>query len=484
MTQLLDKAAPLTTARKYLADEFAHRDASRLVYNGEQFYHWNATAHEVLNDAALRAGVYLWLDCHEHERTMPGGAIIRQPFKPTKGNVDQVMDALKAAAHAAVTPPAWLSDATGLPDPTELLVAPNGIFDLAGDEPRRLSAPTPLLFTCNALDYPVDLRNVCPPVAWMGFLAQLFPNDPEAIDLLAEWFGYCLTGDTSQQKMLCLVGPKRSGKGTIARILTRLLGVANVCGPTLSGLATNFGLWSLIGKRLAIVSDARLSSRSDQAIITERLLSISGEDSLTIDRKNLPPVTLRLPTRVMICTNELPRLADTSGALANRFLVLVMHNSFFGREDTGLEARLTAELPGILCWALEGRQRLRARGRFEQPTTSQEAIQELEDLSSPAGAFVRDWCAVAPGHRISAKDLFEAWCCWCKDQGRDHPGDAAGFGRNLRATVPGITTTQPRMNGERHRFYEGIDLTTLAHETLSHERSARQMNGNRWGAAV
>jgi len=44
-------------------------------------------------------------------------------------------------------------------------------------------------------------------------------------------------------------------------------------------------LWSVaaVNKSLAIISDARLSGRTDQAIVTERLLSISGEDSLTID---------------------------------------------------------------------------------------------------------------------------------------------------------------------------------------------------------
>ena len=94
-----------------------------------------------------------------------------------------------------------------------------------------------------------------------------------------------LSADTSQQKMLLIVGPKRSGKGTIGRVLQALLGHSNVVGPTLASLQTNFGLAPLIGKPLAIISDARLGGRSDQASIAERLLSISGEDAVTIDRK-------------------------------------------------------------------------------------------------------------------------------------------------------------------------------------------------------
>jgi putative DNA primase/helicase len=85
--------------------------------------------------------------------------------------------------------------------------------------------------------------------------------------------------------MFLLVGPKRSGKGTIGRVLTGLLGRHNVAAPTLSGMTADFGLAPLIDKPLALASDARLSDKRDSSIVVERLLSISGEDTLTINRK-------------------------------------------------------------------------------------------------------------------------------------------------------------------------------------------------------
>ena len=129
----------------------------------------------------------------------------------------------------------------------------------------------------------------------------------------------------------------------------------------------------------------------------ERLLCISGEDTLSVDRKHLTSVTMKLPTRFLFLTNEFPRLTDASGALAGRFVILRLTRSFYGEEDTGLTDRLLEELPGILNWAIEGWQRLRARGHFVMPATSQDAVQEIEDLSSPVSAFVRDWCLVGPG---------------------------------------------------------------------------------------
>jgi len=75
---------------------------------------------------------------------------------------------------------------------------------------------TPRLFATNALDFDFD-PNAQQPLRWLRFLQQLWPDDPESIDLLQEWFGYSLTADTSQQKILMIIGPRRSGKGTIAR---------------------------------------------------------------------------------------------------------------------------------------------------------------------------------------------------------------------------------------------------------------------------
>jgi P4 family phage/plasmid primase-like protien len=282
---------------------------------------------------------------------------------------------------------------------------------------------------------------------------QLFPDDPQSVDLLQDWFGYCLTGDTSQHKMLLIVGPKRSGKGTIARVLTQLVGSGNVGGPTTSSLAGPFGLQPLIGKSLAIVSDARFSGDNVQTVV-ERLLCISGEDTLTIDRKHLGSVTMKLPTRFVFLTNELPRFTDASGALTSRFMMLQLTKSFYGQENRELTRKLLGELPGILNWAIVGWLRLRERGAFVQPESVEDALRETADLASPVGAFVRDQCVVGAGHRIRVDELYEAWKEWCTQDGRAGATRKQQFGKDLMAVVPGLRCRR----NEEGRFYQGIDL--------------------------
>jgi putative DNA primase/helicase len=449
---IIDPTAPYAAARAFRKLRHDTDDAPMLFHYRGAFYAWSGAAYPELPDSDIRADVYRFLDQCVVPKCRKDGQWEQVPVKPNMTLVNNVVDGLRAVASlpAAVKPPAWLGAAG--PDPAEIIACANGLLHLPM---ARLLPHTPTFFTNNALDFAYDPAAPAPET-WLRFLGQLWEDDPQAIETLQEIFGYCLTPDTLQQKMFLVVGPKRSGKGTIARVLRRLVGEDNAAGPTLAGLGTNFGLEALIGKRVAIVSDARLGGRADQAMITERLLSISGEDTLTIDRKYREAWTGRLGVRFVLLTNELPQLADASGALASRFIVLVMTESFYGREDPGLTDRLLKELPGILNWAIEGWRRLRERGAFVQPASSEEALAELEELGSPIDAFLREHCEKEPGRTVMAANLFSAWESWCIEQRREKQvGNRQTFGRNLRAAFPGVRTRQQH---NHERFYEGIGL--------------------------
>ncbi len=236
------------------------------------------------------------------------------------------------------------------------------------------------------------------------------------------------------------------------------MGADNTAGPTLASLSGDFGLAPLIGKPLAIVSDARVSKKSDAATIVERLLTISGEGRVTIDRKFIEAWTGKLPTRFMLISNELPQLADSSGALAGRMILLRLTKSFYGVEDTGLFDRLTPELPGILLWALEGWRRLQTNGRFKQPKSGLNLLESLEELSSPMTAFIRECCNVGPTFEVETKVLFERWVEWCGQNGQKRPGTTQWFARDLRAASSDVETYRSDRGGKDTRFYKGIEL--------------------------
>jgi putative DNA primase/helicase len=450
----LSPSDPMPTARAFVKARHSLGELATLHHHRGGSFAWTGSRYAELDSDTIRADIYAFLENALRWDTKTNKA---KPFQPTASKVSDALDALRAVTNlpADLQPPAWLNYTPDMcPPAAELLCCANGLLHLPTLE---LQPATPTFFAINGLDFPHD-RDAPEPQAWLAFLHQLWPDDDESIATLQEMAGYFLTADTRQQKLFLIVGPKRSGKGTIARVLTELLGRGNVCAPTLASMGENFGLWPLIGKTLAVIADARVSGRSDQAIIAERLLSISGEDSLTIDRKYASAWTGRLATRFLILTNELPRLTDASGALASRFVVLMLTESFYGREDPGLTEKLLQELPGILNWAIAGWQRLQARRHFVQPTSSREAIEQLEDLGSPIGAFVRERCSTSPAAEVESTRLFEAWKSWSTDQGRDHPGTLAWFGRDLRAVLPNVSTTQRRSTYAVVRVFRGVTL--------------------------
>jgi putative DNA primase/helicase len=375
----------------------------------------------------------------------------RMPWAPTTSKINNLLDALKAICllGADIDQPSWLDERQ---DNRVIVTTANGLLDVNS---RELLEHTPAFFNQTAV--PFDYDQAAPsPERWLVFLAELFPDQPEAIDALAEWFGYVVSGRTDLQKIFLMVGPTRGGKGVIARILTKLIGRKNVAGPTLNQFGTEFGLAPLIGKSLAIVADARFGGKDASAVV-ERLLSISGEDTLTINRKYRDQWTGKLAARLHILSNELPKLNDASSAIVGRMVLIQLQHSWLGKEDRGLEPALAGELTGILNWALDGLQRLGASETFTRLPVAEESIITMRDLASPVAAFVRELCVTGPDYQIRTDNLYATFKRWAEDNGHTKKS-AQTFGRDLRAAVPGISVQRPRSNPERHRVYVGIDI--------------------------
>jgi putative DNA primase/helicase len=496
------EANPHRLAELFLASEVAFKGGIGLRYWRDEFHLWDGTAYKAIPASEMRAWTTRWLadefrrlyqlslaeigegslehipaerPARRHERSR--GAIAR-PIPVTGRIVSDVMQALASlvvvSTREVPSQPAWipawpisLDSAIARPEPPlaslwpadEILPSRNALVHLPSlvtGAPHTLP-PSPCFFNGHALGYEYDPLARAPR-EWLRFLEQIWGTDAESIAALQEWFGYLLTPDTRQQKILMMVGPKRSGRGTIARVLKELAGVNSVVNPTLSTLARPFGLATLIGKPIAIFPDARLSSRPDNAAIVECLLSVSGEDDQTIDRKHMPAWTGKLSTRFVLISNELPRLRDASGALAGRLVILRFTHSFYGREDMALFDRLRPELPGILRWAIGGWERLRMRGRFTQPGSGRELLATMDELASPITAFLRDRCVVEPDARCPVAAIYESWRSWCQERGREAVGDEHSFGRDLHAAVPGLATIRPRSANGRPRHYQGVRL--------------------------
>jgi putative DNA primase/helicase len=366
---ILDPKDPVKTAYEWIRRKIMVEGAEEpfwcLHYYRHTFYRVGTHFQEV-EEIWLRNQLYAFLStCHlEHPKT---GDIL--PFIPNETKVRDVIKALEAVVYLPDrfdddegpqagerrNSPFWIDTRVS---GDNLIACRNGLLDL---ETKTLTPHTPAFFNINTLPFAYD-PGAPTPKRWIKFLRELWPGDEgkRSRMTLQEMFGLMLTADTSYEKIFLIIGPKRSGKGTIGRVLRRLIGIDNVARPTMASLGGEFGLWPLIDKQVAMISDARVPGQDAQKI-AERLLSISGEDGVTTNRKYQSFWTGQLGVRFLIMTNKLPRIADASGALVSRYVVLTMTKSFYGREQKDLTDELYKEMAGILNWSIRGLERLRSR---------------------------------------------------------------------------------------------------------------------------
>jgi len=449
----LENTNPPDLAEGFLTAYHRNDDGYLLLrkWRGE-FYRFNGRCYQRVAPDELKTEIYRHF---EYARTIGKGEMWEK-FRVTKYVIGEVESALLARGVLFLDD---LEDQTWIEsdqkyEAKNIVPCANDLLHLPDCE---LLKSTPMFFTTSAIDCEWTTEVLDTP-NWLRFLEDCYGDDTEQIEALQMWFGYCLVPDTRQEKILLMIGPPRSGKGKTADVLSELVGRDRVDNPTFERLSERFGLQPFIGKTLAVITDARLSSRSDKAAIAEKLLSISGADSVSADRKYLgEPWRGKLPIRFMILTNELPDIYDASGALPNRFIILELRQSFLGREDHGLLKKLLTELPGIFQWAIHGWHKLNNAGRLTEPTSTRETVESFWAIASPVKTFVDERCDLGDGFEIECGDLYQACKAWLEEKGRKVPNGAT-FGKRLHAAFPQVRPRGRRKGDVRWRVYEGIKL--------------------------
>jgi phage/plasmid-associated DNA primase len=215
---------------------------------------------------------------------------------------------------------------------------------------------------------------------------------------------------------------------------------------------------NMITKSVAVFSDERVTISGK--VFVERLLQITGEDEVTVRQKFKSDWNGQLGTRIMFMSNDLPTLPDASGAIVGRMVLLYFPHSWLGREDRGLLAALKAELPAILCWSLDGLDRLISQGDFTEVTSSASLIDMLHETASPIKQFVGETCFLKVGGKVPKGILYDVWRDWCKDNGYE-AGNQGNLSKKLVSAF-GREVINPDARdggrGEQVRVYAGIAL--------------------------
>jgi P4 family phage/plasmid primase-like protien len=345
-----------------------------------------------------------------------------------------MVKAIKLARFTKARPFGWIDKPPGAPEPNDLILASNGILNLKTGE---LIPHSGRYFATALPDWNYDPHAVCP--LWLEKLDEWL--HPSFHATLQEFMGYLLTPDTSIEVLLAMIGAKRGGKGSITRIMQALVGTTSLVSLMLNDLAGDFGLSGAIDKRVIIIPDAHDAALSHRSAAIERIKSITGNDDVSVNRKNQSILSVRIPAKIVLVANKHPKFLDESGALADRELMLIFEKSFSKIKDTGLGGKLKAESSGIANWSIEGLRRLRANGnRFTIGERGRKAQQELAESQSPALRYAND-CLVVTGDPADFVPLdmafaaYDHWATFVEQMGSREKRNRTDFRCDLMAAL-------------------------------------------------
>lgn len=269
----------------------------------------------------------------------------------------------------------------------------------------------------NQVDITFDSRATCP--VWLQTLDEIFAPDAdkdEKIQLLQEYIGYCLVPDTRIHKFLWMVGAGANGKSLIIAVVTALVGKQNISYAQIERLQEKFVRAELQGKLVNISSEM-----SALATVADGYLKqITAGDIIEAERKHERPFSFKPYARLIGATNTLPRLLDHSDGFFRRAMILRFNRQFLGTEqDIHREAKLMAELPGILNWAVAGLQNLFQRDRFVQPASSSLEVDQYRVHSDPVRQFADDFLTPTEDRRlmVSSSSLYSQYKEWSETNG-------------------------------------------------------------------
>jgi hypothetical protein len=211
------------------------------------------------------------------------------------------------------------------------------------------------LYLRSRLPYPYDKSATCPKfLQWIDSCVGT-----ERVVIIRAFCRALLTGYTTGERFLHLVGPGGTGKSTLQQLLIALAGFAATHTSNLEIIETNkFECHNLIGKRLLLLTDeANFNKRLD---VLKKITSAS--DTLRAERKyGKEVISFKPEVLVCIASNEHITSSDISSGLERRRLTIIMdrvvppsqRRDLLNIYQDRVEGELVPELSGVVSWALD-----------------------------------------------------------------------------------------------------------------------------------
>lgn len=265
------------------------------------------------------------------------------------------------------------------------------------------------------------------------FLDGILP-DGEIQTFLQRWFGYCLTGDTSEQCLVLFHGTGANGKSTLVDTVKWILGDYAMTLPFASllhddrrrGSEPTPDLARLPGARLVSAAEPEIGQRFSESLIK----TLTGGEAITARHLQQGFFEFTPSFKLVLSFNTKPSVRGQDEGIWRRLLMVPFDVTVpKAQRDRDLAEKLRGEASGILNWMLDGL-RLWSEGGLQIPAAVRAATAAYKTESDPLGQFMEMATVRRLGAHVQAKQLYTAYTHWCKENAVE-PLSMTAVGRKL-----------------------------------------------------
>lgn len=258
------------------------------------------------------------------------------------------------------------------------------------------------------------------------FLQDTFKSDKpgeteEQIALVQEIAGTILLGNLYKYQFAVLFYDPygRAGKGTLERILRRLVPKEFTSAVSPMFWDKEYYIASLAGMRLNVVGELP----ENECIPAAAFKTVTGGDLLTGRHPTHRPISFQNEAAHLFMSNNLIQTRDHSEAFYTRWRIVEFPNSRLASGlslDPELADRIIKnEMPQIAAWALEGAQRLIKRGKFLTSSAHDRLMNRWRNDSNSVLAFIHEECDIGnQSYLVKRADFYSDYVSWCHGAGK------------------------------------------------------------------
>ena len=249
---------------------------------------------------------------------------------------------------------------------------------------------------------------------------KVMGGDQEKVGFLQRVFGYSLTGITWEQCMFILYGPGANGKTTLIEVLRDLLGDYATHTTTSSLLqsatsAIRNDLARLNNSRLVTAVEVGMGKRFDEALVKQ----LTGGDPVTARFLYREFFEYRPQFKLVIAANHKPEIRGVDHGIWRRIHLIPFDVTIPAEEiDKDLPAKLRAELPGILAWAIRGCADWLEHGLMV-PSSIVDATAAYRAEMDVLENFIEDNCIRDSDRRVPVGELYSKYGTWSESACQD-----------------------------------------------------------------